>query len=457
VSELFLPSSDAYAARGSRQQLRPVQREVYRTSRLLDFASRRELTAQIGHQPQQWPQVAVKELIDNALDACEEAGVAPRIEVDIDGTGISLVDNGPGIAADVVKDILDFSIRVSSREAYVGPTRGAQGNALKTVIAMPFALDGEAGRVVIESCGVRHEIAFSVDRIAQEPRALHRRSPSPIKTGTAVTLGWPDSSSSILLGSMPSIRRDLYKFATFNPHLHLTVRLGHECEVYEPTDLAWKRWRPSDPPPAQWYDLDRFERLVAAKIQHDRQLGRVRTVRELIAEFRGLTAMAKQKKLLAELGMARTSLEALVIDGRLDRDQLDRLLKAMQTESRPVHATALGVIGKDHLLARLPLTDLGRESFTYRKRVNDDPGNPRVAETAFAFDEEAFSGRLLLIGLNNSAALSEAGAFRELGVDGLGGLLGRQYAGSDAPIAFVLHLTGARLSFTDRGKSAVAL
>jgi hypothetical protein len=325
------------------------------------------------------------------------------------------------------------------------------------VIAMPFALDGEAGRVVIESCGVRHEITFSVDRIAQEPRAEHHRSPSPIKTGTAVTLGWPDSSSSILLGSMPCIRRDLYKFATFNPHLHLTVRLGHEREIYEPTDTAWKRWRPSDPPPAQWYDLDRFERLVAAKIQHDRQLGRVRTVRELIAEFRGLTAMAKQKKLLADLGMARTSLDALVGDGRLDRDQLDRLLQAMQAESRPVQATALGVIGKDHLLARLPLTELGRKSFTYRKRVDDDPGNPRIAETAFVFDEDAFNGRLLLIGLNNSTALSEAGAFRELGVDGLGGLLGRQYAGSDAPIAFVLHLAGARLAFTDRGKSAVAL
>ena len=174
MSGLSLPSSAAYAQGALINRIRPVQREVYRTSRLLDFASRRELTAQIGHQPQQWPQVAVKELIDNALDACEEAGVAPRIEVEIDGDGIRLVDNGPGIAADVVKDILDFSIRVSSREAYVGPTRGAQGNALKTVIAMPFALDGEAGRVVIESRGVRHEITFSVDRIAQEPRAEHR-------------------------------------------------------------------------------------------------------------------------------------------------------------------------------------------------------------------------------------------------------------------------------------------
>jgi hypothetical protein len=183
----------------------------------------------------------------------------------------------------------------------------------------------------------------------------------------------------------------------------------------------------------------------------------MRTVRELVAGFRGLSGTAKQKKLLGDLGMARASLEALVVDHRLDRERLDRLLKAMQAETREVKAAALGVIGQEHLLARLPLTDLGRESFAYRKRVDDAPGNPRIAETAFAFDDDALADRLLLVGLNNSTALSEAGAFRELGVDGLGGLLGRQYAGEDAPIAFVLHLTGARLSFTDRGKSTVAL
>jgi DNA topoisomerase VI subunit B len=434
----------------------PASRETFRTSRLLDFASERELTAQIGHRPEQWPQVAVKELVDNSLDACEEAGVAPRIEVAVDRGVIRVADNGPGIAEDVVADVLDFSVRVSSREAYVGPTRGAQGNALKTVLAMPFALDGEAGRVVIESQGIRHEIAFGIDRIAQEPRAEHRRLPSPVRTGTAVTLEWPDSSSSILSGSLTRIERDLYKFATFNPHLHLTARINGE-KVYEPTDTAWRRWRPSEPAPAHWYDLDRFERLVAATIHRDRQLGRVRTVRELVAGFRGLSGTAKQKAVLAALGMARTSLEDLVVDHRLDRDRLERLLEAMQAESRAVKAAALGVIGRDHLLARLPLTALGRESFVYRKRADDDPSNPRVAETAFAFDEDALDGRLLLVGLNNSPALSDAGAFRELGTDGLGALLGRQYAGEEAPIAFVLHLAGARLSFTDRGKSAVAL
>src|SRR4051812_38912095 len=248
-------------------------RETFRTSRLLDFASQRELTAQIGHPPAQWGQVAVKELVDNGLDACEEADTAPRVEVAVDGASIRVADDGPGIAADVVRDILDFSVRVSNREAYVGPTRGAQGNALKTVIAMPFALDGEAGRVVIESRGTRHEITFSIDRIAQEPRAEHRRLPSPVRTGTAVTLEWPDSSSSILSGSLTRIERDLYKFATFNPHLHLAARVCGKAEVHEPTDTAWRRWRPSEPAPAHWYDLDRFERLVAATIHRDRQLG----------------------------------------------------------------------------------------------------------------------------------------------------------------------------------------
>ncbi len=71
--------------------------------------------------------------------------------------------------AKTIKGILDFSVRVSSREAYVSPTRGAQGNALKTIVAMPFVLDGKSGQVEITTQGRRHLIGFSVDQIRQEP------------------------------------------------------------------------------------------------------------------------------------------------------------------------------------------------------------------------------------------------------------------------------------------------
>jgi hypothetical protein len=64
--------------------------------------------------------------------------------------------------------------RVASREAYVSPTRGAQGDALKTLLAMPFALDGERGETAIESRGIAHRIRFSVDPSKPLLRSLPR-------------------------------------------------------------------------------------------------------------------------------------------------------------------------------------------------------------------------------------------------------------------------------------------
>lgn len=110
-------------------------RSVFRTSREADFAGVKDLTAQIGHEVDDWPLVIAKELTDNALDSCEEHGIAPEIAVTVSENEIIVRDNGAGIPAKVVEDLLDFSTRVSSREAYVSPSRGQQGNALKVLIA----------------------------------------------------------------------------------------------------------------------------------------------------------------------------------------------------------------------------------------------------------------------------------------------------------------------------------
>lgn len=106
-------------------------------------------------QNQPLKHLAVKlHALDNALDAAEEAGESPVVKITVSDDGIAVTDNGPGIAPETVANILDYTSRTSSREAYVSPTRGAQGNALKTLLAMPFALDGERGETMIESRGV---------------------------------------------------------------------------------------------------------------------------------------------------------------------------------------------------------------------------------------------------------------------------------------------------------------
>jgi hypothetical protein len=149
-----------------------LTRVPFRVSRLMEFASRRELVNQTGHDYPQWPLVVLKELVDNALDACEEAGIAPVISVTVEPGSIVIEDNGPGIPAKTIEGILDYSIRVSSREAYVSPTRGAQGNAIKTILPMAYVLDdrhGEdaSGKTTIEAHGIAHHIEFSVDHIRQ--------------------------------------------------------------------------------------------------------------------------------------------------------------------------------------------------------------------------------------------------------------------------------------------------
>ena len=440
-----------------------LERVVFKTSRLLDFVGRRELTAQIGHPEIEWPLVILKEGTDNGIDICEEAQIAPRVDVAVDTTcgTISIADNGPGISAETVSAILDYTVRVSSREAYVSPTRGAQGNALKTILAMGFALTGERGETVIESRGIAHRIVFAVDRIRQEPRIERAEAPSLVRNGTRLTVHWPDSASSILMGTKARFLQIAADFGWCNPHLGLTLAWNGETVVTAaPSDPAWAKWRPSDPTPAHWYGRARFERLVGAHLARDQDHGRRRTVREFVSDFRGLSGSAKQKLVLDETGAARLSLaEYATNGGDINREAAARLLAAMQKHTRPVKARDLGVIGRAHLLARFEACGVREETFQYKATIGDDEnGLPVVIEVAFGacLDEEA-PVRRMVTGVNFSAALGNP--FRSFGQsgEGLENLLAQQRADRGEPVVFFLHLASPRIEFSDRGKTALVL
>ena len=175
-----------------------LTRVAFKVSRLMEFCSARELQNQTGHSIQEWPLVVAKELLDNSLDACEEAEVAPSITVTVEPGVIIVEDNGAGIAADTVVSVLDYTVRVSSREAYVAPCRGAQGNALKTILAMGYVIDRGLGRdaeaagvTIIEAHGVRHRIEFRVDHVNNQPKIIHTTESSPVVIGTRFAVHWP--------------------------------------------------------------------------------------------------------------------------------------------------------------------------------------------------------------------------------------------------------------------------
>lgn len=169
-----------------------LERTPFTTSRLLEFFTEKELTMEIG-----WPLALVRELIDNALDACDNAGVAPAIRVVVEPDAVSVVDNGPGLPTPVLEKSLDYNVRISDKSHYVSPTRGQLGNALKCVWAAPFVADGTCGRVEVEMLGARHVIDVTLNRIAQEPQLRHQQFPSDglVKSGTLLRMRWPKIAS----------------------------------------------------------------------------------------------------------------------------------------------------------------------------------------------------------------------------------------------------------------------
>jgi DNA topoisomerase VI subunit B len=437
-----------------------LERVAFRTSRLLDFVGQRELVAQIGHSVNEWPLVVLKELVDNALDACEEADAAPHLEIEVSTAErtIRIADNGPGITPETIDDILDYTVRVSSREAYCSPTRGAQGNALKTVLAMGFALSGERGETMIESRGIAHRIIFSADRIRQEPRIDRAELESLVKSGTSLTVRWPESACSTLEHSKERFLQIAENFTWVNPHLRLSLRWDSESYNIEASNPAWGKWRPSDPTSAHWYDQPRFERYLAAHIARDQDLGQDRTVREFISDFRGISGSAKQKAILGEVQAARLSLAEFAANGNGDINHAatSRLLAAMRKHTRPLNARDLGVIGREHLLQRFTQAGAQPESFKYKLTAGDDGnGIPVVIESAFGWCPEG-SDRKILTGVNFSIALGNP--FRWFGCgEGLESLLANQHAGSHEPIVFFLHLASPRVAFQDRGKTALVI
>ena len=170
-----------------------VERTVFATPRAAEFLELRALQAQTGQPVEAFGHVVVKELLDNALDGAETAGRAPNIDITTrtdDGiTFVTVTDNGCGITAATVDDVCDFTVLVSDKARYRGPARGAQGNALKTLLGIPYAL-GITEPVVIESAGIHHELLVSIERTG-DVAVVHDTTECSRTVGTSVTVPLP--------------------------------------------------------------------------------------------------------------------------------------------------------------------------------------------------------------------------------------------------------------------------
>ncbi len=444
-----------------------LQRTIFETPRDAEYFDCTELQRQTGQSSHLFAAVVLKELVDNALDAAETASRAPEVNIDVRrgaGLTIAVSDNGCGMAPDTVARILNYTTRTSDKSVYRSPTRGAQGNALKTVLGIPFALGGQAP-VAIESRGVQHAIAARLD-LAQRLRIEHTQGTTPTQLGTRVEV------------TLPAVYQYFFPrdwalgFALFNPHASVKIRESDEriegahgegvsaADFYRPTVSfpdKWRKFLPTDATSPYWYDDQSFERLVFAYVETDKEAGRSRTLRDFVREFRGLTSTRKAKSVCDEFPSI-----ARLADLEQRPDGVRPLLDAMRLHAAEPSHDVLGAVGEEHFRQRLNAAYGVKRIWYDRKRGFTRDGVPFVFEVALAETEEC--GRVH-IGVNHSPSYDDPLASTtlragDLVAQGIEGFLQRAHAHpyegeGVVNTALAAHLICPSLNFLDRGKTRV--
>jgi DNA topoisomerase VI subunit B len=434
-------------------------RQHFSISRASEYFNVRELESMTGRPRADFaPRVVPKELIDNALDAAESAGRAPEVEIvaefTVEGLRLRITDNGPGIAPDVVSRILDFETRTSDKAAYRAPARGAQGNALKTVLGIPCALGAERAEIGIESAGVQHHIAAWLDP-AQAVRIDHTTTESTRTEGTAIDVLLPDRPFS----DARLIRDLVLGYAALNPHASVRFRadgiftLHGEFapetidDFYPASDPDWRKFGPTDPTSPHWYDAESFARLLQLTIHATED----QPIRAFVRQFKGLSGTAKAKAVCRELPWERLR----ELDGNSEAAAL--LLASMQRESTPPKPQTLGIIGEDHFRRFIAETfGIVGDRFWYRKATGPEPF---VFEVAVAHVNT--KGKHWVYGINFAPAFTDpflgtAFDVENRGITGAVSILGACHA-DRYPHAVILNLTAPGLRFLDKGKSRLSI
>ncbi len=436
-----------------------LDRTTFESSRAGEYFDARQLSALTGVPQGEFASVCLKELADNALDACETAGVAPEIGVEVeqdDGVlRLSVSDNGSGIPPEVVRKVLDYSVRVSDKAAYRSPTRGAQGNALKAIIGIPYAL-GSPEPVVVVARGVRHTICPWVDP-AGEVRISHEEEPAKEGAGTLVSLEIPDDAQDF--DPLHWAR----SFAAFNPHATFRYQGktvdSEDHGFYKSTREDIKKYVPSEPTSPHWYSGESLKVLVFSHIAAAEKGGKDLPLGTFVRQFAGLTSTAKAKAVCAHLPWV-----SHLSDFKKDPQDVHLLLSAMKTESKPPKATALGFVGAEHLRTFFEGTYKVNE-FKYVRRSGSLPsGLPFTFEFGLATLEEPGH---LYCGINFSPTFGDplAGtmlAGPEFKANGIQGFLSQGYAlpkndrtwyRTPASVAVAAHLITPAPIFLDKGKT----
>ncbi|MGD8863489.1 MAG: DNA topoisomerase VI subunit B [Myxococcales bacterium] len=321
---------------------------------------------------------AVKEAVDNSLDACEEARILPEVWVEIDAldTGrfrVAVQDNGPGIAREQVARIFG-KLLYGSKFHRLAQSRGQQGMGISAAGMYAQLTTGVPTRVVTRVAGQAEatEMLVTVDTQRNRPDIRRRRQVQwAPRHGTRVELElegqYQHGQHSVLLY--------LKLVSIVNPHVSLHLR--------EPdgTQLSWPRQlrrRPAVPrrikPHPAGVELGVLMSML--KQSQHRRLG------AFLREEFSQVGDRRAREIIERAGQRLTPRSST---RRIRRDKAEALLHAIAETDVPAPPTDCVVpIGQQGLLRGLEREVPGRFMTAVSRRPAVYRGNPFVVEVALS-------------------------------------------------------------------------
>lgn len=177
----------------------------------------------------------VKEAVDNALDACEEAEVLPDIEIEVRRTGpetcrIAVEDNGPGIVPENVPFVFG-KLLYGSRFHQIRQSRGQQGIGISAAVLYAQLTTG-LPTVITTRTGAHepaHRFALRIRVESNEPEVLEHEEIAWDRThGTRVEIEFRAS-----LAAKKRLVEYLRYTGVVNPHARIRAEIDGEGFVSE--------------------------------------------------------------------------------------------------------------------------------------------------------------------------------------------------------------------------------
>jgi DNA topoisomerase VI subunit B len=437
----------------------------------------------MGHYDLCTPLIYIlKELLDNAIDADEiswtnaSAIEHPTIDVRVEYIELKQLEsqqlfitvrNQTNFPTKKLIDIFDPDWYTSRKAFFKSLTRGAMGNALKTILGIPYALryrathnwDPDLKPLRIKTSGTRFEPKYIVDAINRELTLDIVETDLDFDSGTEFSVGI-DQFLQEFPRTVEQIMELAFKYRLCNPHVRFSWRVEIGEEEWVETFPAEDTWKSKFQAlaPISWYSPEAFRHLLGAIFRDDsnRQNGKDLDAETVATYFSSLTD-----------GMVHDGLKHLDIDAidheTIESSKIIELYQCLVHRTPSFDSLELGFLGEESIKQCLPqFWDIdGEIGHLIVKDDGYDPHTPFVIEVAAAWLK---SGKRQIISAINfaptyidpflSSYLHTPIAADER-VLGLRGILDRYGIDEETPFFLFLHIICPNVEHNEFSKTQI--